>query len=151
MTIPNDLRPGMVLGFKGEAIVRWKTDGLAGHVAVYIGNGNVVTALTNHGVGQYPLSIQGELVWVRQPANSFDLDKAMAWLNTVSGAKYGWNDIANVAGFTVHQSGNNEMDCSDTSAHFLEAGGCPQFDLTYDKGSITPRDFETSIQSTRLM
>jgi len=151
MNYPADLVPGMILGFKGEAIVRWKTDGLAGHVAVYIGDGNVITSLTNHGVGIYPLTIQGELVWIRGLHNIIKMDKALDWFKSVSGETYGWDDIAKVAGFSVHQSEDNTMDCSDTCAHFLEAGGCPQFDTLYDKGSITPRDFETSIMSERLL
>lgn len=144
------MKPGTILGFKGEAIVRWKTDGLAGHVAVVVDDDNVVTSLTIYGVGIYPLEIQGEHVWTRELISTFDLDKAMEWFKSVEGQKYGWDDIAKVAGFTVHQSEDSTMDCSHTSAAFLEAGGCPQFDPAYDKGSITPRDFETSIQSKRV-
>jgi hypothetical protein len=143
MEIPNDLLPGDILGFKGLAIVRWKTDGKAGHVAVYVGDGNVITALTNGGVAQYPLAIQGDLVWVRRPTGTFDLAKAMEWFVKVRGEKYGWDDIANVAGIKQIQQGNDdEMDCSDTASNLLQAAGVPQFGTAYDKESITPRDFE---------
>ena len=154
MNIPADLLPGDILGFKGEAIVRWKTDGRAGHVAVYVGNNNVVTALTNTGVGQYPLTIQGTLVWVRRPVGAFNLANAMAWFTKVSGTNYGWDDIEKVADLPiplpVSQSNDEDMDCSDTCSHFEEAGGTSQFDPKYDKGSITPRDFETTIMSKEI-
>lgn len=151
LQIPQDLMPGDILGYKGMAIVRWKTDGKAGHVAVYIGDGQCVTALTNGGVGIYPLSVQGDLVWVRRPSGSFNLQTALDWFARVDGKKYGWDDIAGVAGLHQIQQGNDDqMDCSDTSSSFLEAGNAAQFDPAYDHEAITPRDFETTALSVEI-
>ena len=157
MNIPADLLPGDILGFSGEAVVRWKTDGLAGHVAVYIGGGKVVTSLTATGVGIYDLSQNGTLVWVRRPLRSFDLDAALAWFKTVEGTPYGWTDISAVADIKAISelvakiTGQKGMDCSHTSTMFLTAGDCKQhrFDARA-AADITPADFEISIGSIQI-
>lgn len=154
---PSTLQPGDILGFAGEAVVRWKTDGIAGHVGVAIGGGKVVTSLTKTGVGIYDFDQNGTLVWVRRPWRSFDLDAALAWLKTVQGTPYGWTDISAVADIKAISelvakiTGQKGMDCSHTSTMFLTAGDCKQhsFDAR-PAADITPADFEISIGSIQI-
>jgi uncharacterized protein YycO len=149
MNYPIDLEVGDIIGFAGEAIVRWKTDGQAGHVGVYIGNGKVVTSLTEHGVCVADLSHNGEAVWVRRTKVHFDLEAAMEWFKTVEGLPYGWEDIEVNAGIPMFGEGKG-LNCSHVSAVFLEKGNAPQFDPMFNAHKITPEHFETSYQSVEI-
>jgi hypothetical protein len=157
MNIPADLIPGDILGFSGETVVRWKTAGLSGHVAIAIGGGKVITSLTATGVGIYDLAQNGTLVWVRRPVQPFNLTAALAWFKTVEGTPYGWVDIGAIADIkAISQiveklTGNKGMDCSHTVTLCATAGGCPQHSFdTRPASDVTPADFEISIGSTEL-
>ncbi len=152
MKFPDDLLPGDMIGYNSQSFIMrvetWKTDGLAGHVVVYIGNGQTITAQPKGGVDYYPFEADN-VVWVRRPKAIFDLDQAGVWFKANAlGEVYGWTDIEIVSGVQVGTP--KGMDCSHTVAAFLEAGGAPQFDIVFDKSRITPRDFELSFESTPI-
>lgn len=154
---PSLIQPGDILGFEGEEVVRWKTDGLAGHIAISIGGGKVITSLTATGVGIYDLTQNGTPVWVRRPVQPFNLTAALAWFKTVEGTPYGWVDIGAVTDIkAISQiveklTGKKGMDCSHTVTLCATAGGCPQHSFdTRPASDVTPADFEISIGSTEL-
>lgn len=146
-TIPPDLKPGHILGFAGEAIVRWETDGAAGHVGVYVGDGMVLTSLTGTGVGIYPLAANGTLIWVREPDTAPDVPAGLAAIKPLIGVPYGWCDDIGDIGLPNSGKGIN---CSHITAVALEAMGTPQFDPTFNKAKITPAHFETSYESKQV-
>jgi len=151
--IASGIQPGDMVGYKGLAICRWKTGGIAGHVCVYIGPtpGSaqaVVTADLSQGVNFYPLDDQEEIVWVRRCKVPPNLGLGMDWFATVVGKPYGWDDIYEDAGLPV--DGKNAYDCSHVSAAFLRVSGAPQFDPAFNESLLTPRDFETSIMCQQV-
>ena len=149
MNYPQDLQPGDIVGFPGLAIVRWKTTGQAGHVVVYVGGGMCVTANPEAGVNNYALATQGNPVWVRRPTRPVNLDAALAWFAGMRGLPYGWDDIFADAGFEIDGKGG-AMDCSHTSAAFLQKGDAPQFDPSCNLALITPAHFESTYESYQV-
>ena len=67
---------------------------------------------------------------------------------TVNGAEYGFIDLADAVIASDGTEPNQPiptkatpMDCSCFAAWFLQQGKCPQFDRSYNKAKIRPRDF----------
>jgi len=143
------LQFGDIIGFKGMALVRWKTDGRAGHVAVYTAQGNVFTSETKDGVGIYKLSAQGDPVWIRRPKAALN-PSALDWANTVTGRPYGWRDDIGVALGEADESTVTSMNCSHSSCLFLLHAGAPQFDPAFDPARVTPEHFETTYESEEI-
>ena len=143
MTLTLDqLQPGDVLLYRGWWIVRHVTNSDVGHAAVYIGNGQVATADTPHGVNTYPADKLDEVVYVLRPLAPFDLQAALKWFATVIGRPYGWSDDFADINLALDAPVDNDatMNCSHTSAHLLAAGACPVVATGFDLREVTPRD-----------
>jgi len=154
MNIPEDLKPGDLIGYYDNTFIEkaedWKTLGRAAHIETFVGivDGvpTTITAKIQTGVNYYQFHSDG-IVWIRRPNRSFDVDKAKVGVAQYIGKPYGWQDIfANV--WIKIKIGS--VDCSHISALFVEAGGAPQFDTSYDKTKISPRDFEISFESVEI-
>lgn len=148
MNFPADLLPGDIIGALGMAIVRDATDGAAGHVTVYLGDGNAATANPSNGVNIYPVDIS-TAVWVRRAKQPVNTLAGLAWFATVIGQPYGWNDILRDTGLPINGE-NGAMDCSHVSTLFMLHAGAPQFDPSYDPSRVTPADFEKTFESVEL-
>ena len=160
----SDLVPGAIIGYEGFDIVRWFTNGAAGHVAVYIGRGSftlttftpddskgpvVVTAdPTIGGVGFCALNDWNEIVWIRQPWAPLDLGPALTAIKPYLGQPYSWSNTLGDGGIWVPANGG--LNCSHTSALVMAGGGSPQFDPDYNLAQIEPAHFETSYESTSI-
>lgn len=146
MNLPQDLIPGDILLCAGLDVVRMATHSAYGHVAVYIGNGVVVTSLARSGVNFYDLTEGAQnILCVRRDRRAIDLKAAnAAFEQKWRGQPYGWGDCAGDVGLPNSGGGFN---CSHTGAQYLEDALAPQFDPAYAKSRITPRDFELTNQS----
>src|ERR1700761_7391141 len=140
------LRPGDILLCAGIEIVRLATNSLFGHVAIYLGDGVVITSLTRSDVNYYDLTEGAqEILSVRRPKAPLDLTAARAAFEKSYRFKpYGWGDCAGDVGLPNSGGGYN---CSHISVQFLEDAGAPQFDPTFNKAKITPRDLPLSAAS----
>jgi hypothetical protein len=158
------LRPGDAIGYEGYELVRWFTNGRAGHVAVYWGmgfyelkkfipdveGGPVVITADPHigGVGFTALDDVDEIVWIRRPRALFDITAALTTIQPYLGKPYSWSNSLNDAGLWAPSNGG--LNCSHTSALVMQGGGCPQFDPEYNLAQIEPAHFETTYQSTEI-
>lgn len=155
-TFPNisvPLSGGDILLCAGIDVVRAATNSKFGHVAVYIGNGVVVTSLTRQGVNFYDIAEGAAAIQcVRRPVelgSTLGSDIRLKVAKDIfeqkwRGQPYGWGDCASDVGLPNSGGGFN---CSHTVAQFEEDASAPQFDPAYVKSRITPRDFELTNQS----
>jgi hypothetical protein len=151
------LKPGDIVLYRSYKVIRDFTHSDVGHATVYIGLGKVdseynfvfdpngepfvVTADLAHGVNFYLLDCLDEIVRIKRPVQSFELGSALAWFVPFVGTPYGWADTIRDA-ISIGSDDPDSMNCSHTSAAFLAAGGCPQFDPLRDAHYITPRDLD---------
>ena len=151
MKLPDDLHIGDILLYNSADLADEIIDVVSGddvaHVEVYAGNGQSWASRNGIGVALYTFRPDG-LKSVRRLVRPLDESAVEAWFKTVNGTAYGWGDILDNADI---QTGLPGMDCSHFAAALLEAGGCPQFDTSYPKLKIKPRDFKLSLASYEII
>jgi hypothetical protein len=151
MNIPADLQVADLLLYSTpelvDDIIEWKTGDNVAHIEVYVGNGLAWASRNGVGVNEYPFRDTG-LVYVRRPKLLPDMIEARKWFEDgVRHLPYGFCDI--LATMNIKSSGRG-VDCSHFVAAFCEIAGCSQFDASYPKNKITPRDFKTSFESLQV-
>lgn len=127
-------------------IIQWWTSGPYNHVAVDMGDGTCIGALTR-GVSRVPDSKAAARA--RPPFSTLPaekLDAALAWLVEQEKVAYSWADIANnllpkwlPVGLRFQQ--RRAYDCSDLVARFLDLAEVLSLaDLGGDADVVTPND-----------
>lgn len=95
------------------------------HVAVYVGDGHTIAAVTG-GISRQNIGNEAHVWYPQGDYNLARLNVAILWLNQQVGLPYGYADIANMV-FTL--LGKNPVlldksaDCSDLAAKFLWIAG----------------------------
>lgn len=168
MTFPEDLIAGDILLYASppsdpnlidrivDGVIEVKEGDDVAHIEIYVGNGLSWASRNGVGVNEYPFRPDG-LKYVRRVNGIFDSQAAKEWFEAgVKGMKYGFGDIlASVRPDADGQSSPdiatlNGVDCSHFAAALLETALCPQFDRSYPKNKITPRDFKLSAESLQI-
>jgi len=151
MNFPQDLQIGDICLYATkdlvDDIIEWKTGSDVAHVELYMGN-NISWASRNViGVNAYPFRTSG-LVKVRRLSKNFNTTLAKVWFDkTQKGQPYGFGDILANENIVTKFPGE---DCSHFVAQALEIGECKQFDVSFPKAKISPRDFELTLESTTI-
>lgn len=128
-----------------HAIQVW-TSSKINHVAIDIGDGTKVEALDS-GISRSLISSPSAYrTWSYsqhvQDRDPDDMKKAISWLTSMVGKKYGWSDIASAADvfnklFYAVRPGF--YDCSALACEFLiQAGGVDLGQLSFDPHLATP-------------
>ena len=164
MNIPADLIPGDILLYGGMGIFDSAIGVVEGddadHIEVYAGEilGMPQSWASRNGIGVdlYPFR-PDSLKYVRRCKTTLNEEMAQKWfLAGVKGIKYGWGDIlANVEPDEFGNASTNltkcdGVDCSHFAAALLQVGQCGQFDETFPKNKIRPRDFKLSVNSIQI-
>lgn len=141
-----DLLPGDVLLYKGTGFFGWltrlKTWAPVGHVEIYIGHGQTVTASAPLGVNYHPLRCpHSRLLYVRRPRAPFNVFAANAWFEqSAKGQKY--DTFGLFRAFFLRKPGaHDKMWCSEVSDAYLRAGEVLLFDEHLSPETIAPAQF----------
>lgn len=160
MNFPADLIPGDILLYDSgsltdEGIKIAEGDDVA-HIEIYAGKGQSYASRNGIGVSCYPFRPDG-LKYVRRCKTTLNVETVDKWfLNGINGMAYGWGDI--LASVEPDERGLAStdltkcqgVDCSHLASALLEVGQCAQFDDTFPKNKIRPRDFKLSLASVQV-
>lgn len=141
---------GDILFFTGntefDKLIQWWTKSPLNHVAIDIGDGTKVEALSN-GIARTPTNQSNPvLIWRYdehvKDQDSTDMGNAKKWLLAMVGKTYGWSDIvsaADVFARAIYAIRPGFYDCSALATEFLiQAGGVDLGELALDPHLATP-------------
>lgn len=124
-------------------LIQWWTAGPFNHVAVDMGDGTCIGALTR-GVSRTVDKTPTLVVQLPQGTESTRLEEALTWLIEQEKSAYSWADIVNAVFpkwlpvvFSLRE--HRAYDCSDLVAQYLDrVGALPLSELGGDASSVTP-------------
>lgn len=129
-----------------ERLICWWTKGQFCHVAVDLGNGQVIAA-EQIGIVYAPL---GTVAARCSPSPDADIDAGLVWLHAQVGRKYGKLDIADAVlkGLGLSQfflAERGHYDCSDLAVRYLQHCGedNPSFEEPH---LVTPNDLYKTLK-----
>lgn len=129
-----------------DRLIQLWTNSPINHVAIDIGDGTKIEALSN-GIARTPTNQTRPVkIWSYYEhvtdQDAADMDTAKKWLLSMVGKKYGWSDIASAADIFskfVYAVRPGYYDCSALACEFLiQAGGVNLGELALDPHLATP-------------
>lgn len=147
------LQPGDVLLFARTGFFNWLihhvTNAPVSHTETYMGGGITIASRNGKGVSAYLLDTSGLAVILR-PKTHFNVGKALAYHQSVSGQGYDWTGLWRAFAQNKWGRNNTKQWCSENTTNVQRAGGVEPFTPDIPADMIAPGDFLKSAAYTHV-
>ena len=150
---PSILRAGDILLYRPHSFFGWiiafKTwCREASHVEVYMGQDKSSASRDGIGVGMYELRLK-DLSMVLRPRTPFDMDKALAYYETVKGQPYDWRGVWCFS-LMAERGEEGKQICSEYARNLQTSAGPEWFATEWPSDKVAPAQFVQSKEGRRI-